>query len=285
MSDKLIIAKTESEVREIISQARKNGKTIGFVPTMGALHEGHLSLVKRSNAETGFTVVSIFVNPSQFGPNEDFKKYPRDLEKDRSFLEKTVDLLFYPDVSEIYPEGFSTWVKPGKPARILEGKRRPGHFQGVCTVVLKLFEIVRPDIAYFGQKDAQQFVVLDRMVKDFNMPIKMIECPIIREKDGLAMSSRNAYLNKDERSVAVIYSKALQEALKLIESGERKAAAVIELIRKTVENEPLARLDYAEIVDSVYFKKIKNLRGTVYILITGFLGTTRLIDNIKVSID
>ena len=285
MSNRLIIAKAQSEVRDIVSQARRDGKTIGFVPTMGALHDGHLSLVRRSNAEAGFTVVSIFVNPSQFGPNEDFNKYPRDIEKDSSFLENTVDLLFYPDVSEIYPDGFSTWIKPGKPARILEGKKRPGHFQGVCTVVLKLFEIVRPDIAYFGQKDAQQFVVLDRMVKDFNMPIKMVECPIVRECDGLAMSSRNAYLNKHERSAAIIYNKALQEALKLIESGERNVSAVVEQIRKTIAEEPLARLDYAEIVDSMNFQKIRRLRGTVYILITGFMGTTRLIDNIKVSID
>lgn len=285
MPDKAIIAKTQSDVRQIVEKTRKAGKTIGFVPTMGALHDGHLSLVKRSNKETGFTVVSIFVNPSQFGPNEDFKKYPRDIDKDRSFLGQSADLIFYPDVTEIYPEGFSTWVKPGIPARILEGKRRPGHFQGVCTVVLKLFEIVLPDIAYFGQKDAQQFVVLDRMAKDFNLPIKMVECPIIRESDGLAMSSRNVYLNKEERSAAVVYSKALQEALKLIESGERRVAAVIGRIRKTVAEEPLARLDYAEVVESVNFTRITKLSGTVYILITGYIGSTRLIDNIKVSVD
>jgi pantoate--beta-alanine ligase len=280
------IIKKADDLRLAVSDARKNGKTIGFVPTMGALHRGHISLVKRSKEETGFTVVSIFVNPSQFGPKEDFNKYPRDIEKDSSLLEKAgVDLLFFPDASEIYPDGFSTWVEPGEPAKILEGERRPGHFRGVCTVVLKLFEIVRPDSAFFGQKDAQQFAVLDRMVKDFNLPVRMVECPIVRDHDGLALSSRNAYLNETERRAAVIYHKSLQKALELIERGERNAQAIIESIKRTVETEPLAKLDYTDIAVAGTFKKSTDLRGTAYILIAGFIGATRLIDNIKISLD
>jgi pantoate--beta-alanine ligase len=280
------IIKKSDDLKAAVSDARRKGKTIGFVPTMGALHRGHISLVERSKKETGFTVISIFVNPSQFGPKEDFNKYPRDIEKDRALLEEAgADLIFFPDSHEIYPEGFSTWVEPGEPAKILEGERRPGHFRGVCTVVLKLFEIVRPDSAFFGQKDAQQFVVLDRMVRDFNMPVRMVECPIVRDYDGLALSSRNAYLNETERRAAVIYHKSLQNASELIENGERKAEAIIESIKRTVETEPLAKLDYAEIVDAEAFKKIADLHGTIYILIAGFMGATRLIDNIKISLD
>jgi pantoate--beta-alanine ligase len=280
------IIKKSDDLKAAVSDARRKGKTIGFVPTMGALHRGHISLVERSKKETGFTVISIFVNPSQFGPNEDFNKYPRDIEKDRALLEDAgADLIFFPDSHEIYPEGFSTWVEPGEPARILEGERRPGHFRGVCTVVLKLFEIVRPDSAFFGQKDAQQFAVLDRMVKDFNLPLRMVECPIVRDHDGLALSSRNAYLNETERRAAVIYHKSLQNASELIENGERKAEAIIESIKRTVETEPLAKLDYAEIVDAEAFKKIADMHGTIYILIAGFMGATRLIDNIKISLD
>jgi pantoate--beta-alanine ligase len=280
------IIKKSDDLKAAVSDARRKGKTIGFVPTMGALHRGHISLVERSKKETGFTVISIFVNPSQFGPNEDFNKYPRDIEKDRALLEEAgADLIFFPDSHEIYPEGFSTWVEPGEPARILEGERRPGHFRGVCTVVLKLFEIVRPDSAFFGQKDAQQFAVLDRMVKDFNLPLRMVECPIVRDHDGLALSSRNAYLNETERRAAVIYHKSLQNASELIENGERKAEAIIESIKRTVETEPLAKLDYAEIVDAEAFKKIADMHGTIYILIAGFMGATRLIDNVKISLD
>jgi pantoate--beta-alanine ligase len=280
------IVKKAEDLRLAVSDARKRGKTIGFVPTMGALHRGHISLVERSKEETGFTVVSIFVNPSQFGPNEDFNKYPRDLEKDSSLLEKAgVDLLFFPDALEIYPKDFSTWVEPGEPAKILEGERRPGHFRGVCTVILKLFEIVRPDSAFFGQKDAQQFAVLDKMVKDFNMPVRMVECPIVRDHDGLALSSRNTYLNETERRAAVIYHKSLQNGKGLIDKGERNAQKIIESIKRIVETEPLAKLDYAEIVDAGTFKKSTVLHGTTYILIAGFMGATRLIDNLKITID
>lgn len=281
----MIIAKNQNEVREAISSLKRKGKTVGFVPTMGALHDGHISLVERSNKETDFTIVSIFVNPSQFGPNEDFNKYPRDIEKDRSLLEEKTDLLFYPDVKDIYPQGFSTWVTPGEPGKILEGERRPDHFRGVCTVVLKLFEIVRPDAAFFGQKDAQQFAVLDRMVKDFNIPVRMVECPIVRERDGLAMSSRNAYLNETERAAAVIFQKSLQAGLRTIESGEKQVDKIISHITAAVKTEPLARLDYAEIVDSGGFTRLSIIKGTIYILIAGYVGTTRLIDNIKIAAD
>lgn len=278
--------KSTDELKTAVSNARKEGKTIGFVPTMGALHRGHISLVERSKRDTGFTVVSIFVNPTQFGPGEDYNKYPRDIEKDSGLLEQAgADILFFPEKSEMYPEGFSTWVEPGEPAKILEGERRPGHFRGVCTVVLKLFERVNPDAAFFGQKDAQQFAVLDRMVIDFNMPVQMVECPIVRDDDGLALSSRNAYLNETERKAAVIYHKALLKASELIEKGERKSKVIIENIQKKVETEPLARLDYADIVQAGAFTRVSDIEGTIYILIAGFMGTTRLIDNIKITLD
>jgi pantoate--beta-alanine ligase len=228
--------------------------------------------------------VSIFVNPSQFGPKEDFNKYPRDLAKDEQLLKEAgVDILFYPKTEEIYPPGFDTWVVPGKHSEILEGERRPGHFRGVCTVVLNLFEIIKPDIAYFGQKDAQQFVVLNKMVLDLKMAIQMVECPIVRDNDGLALSSRNVYLNPKERETAPIFHKALLEAQKLAEKGERKREKLISEMTNIITKEPLARLDYVEIVRSDDFTIANIIDRECYILITGFIGTTRLIDNLKID--
>jgi pantoate--beta-alanine ligase len=282
----MITAGGIDEVRRLVGEAKKAGKTIGFVPTMGALHEGHLSLVRRAKSECDYVVVSIFVNPTQFGEDEDLDKYPRDIEKDSAMLSSEgTDLLFFPTTDDMYPEGFDTWVVPGGPAAILEGERRPGHFRGVCTVVLKLFQIVSPDKAFFGQKDAQQFTVLNRMVIDLNLPLEMIECPIVREADGLAMSSRNAYLNSEERKAAVTFSRAITKGAELLKTGDYTRDRIITEISNVISREPLARLDYAEIVNAENFSVIEKPRGVVYILIAGFIGKTRLIDNIKLKIE
>ncbi|MBN2134744.1 MAG: pantoate--beta-alanine ligase [Acidobacteria bacterium] len=282
----MITAGGIDEVRRLIGEAKKAGKTIGFVPTMGALHEGHLSLVRRAKSECDYVAVSVFVNPTQFGEGEDLDKYPRDIEKDSAMLSaEGTDLLFFPTTDDMYPDGFDTWVVPGGPASILEGERRPGHFKGVCTVVLKLFQIVSPDKAFFGQKDAQQFTVLNRMVIDLNLALQMIECPIVREADGLAMSSRNAYLNSKERKAAVIFNQAITRGAEIIKDGNSTRDQVITEISKVLSKEPLARLDYAEIVNAEDFSVIEKPRGVVYILIAGFIGGTRLIDNIKLKIE
>ncbi len=271
--------------RQILEEAKKAGKTIGFVPTMGALHEGHLSLVKQSRKQADFTAVSIFVNPAQFGEGEDLDKYPRTIAKDSKLLEEHgVDLLFLPTERTMYPEGFDSWVTPAQVASPLEGKRRPGHFKGVCTVVLKLFNIVQPDYAFFGQKDAQQFAVLEKMIIDLDLPLKMVRCPIVRESDGLAMSSRNRYLSPEERKAALIFYKALKRAEAHVLEHDMEINEIKKIITSYVETEPLARLDYFEIVKPDDFSVIEIASGQVYILIAGYIGQTRLIDNLLVEI-
>lgn len=273
------LAKTIKEVREIVSQWRKQGLKVGFVPTMGYLHEGHQSLIKRSG-ENDRTVVSVFVNPIQFGPNEDFASYPRDLERDMKKCEEAgADLVFAPEASEMYAGDFSTYVDMTGPTNELCGLKRPGHFRGVCTVVSKLFNMVLPDKAYFGQKDAQQLAVIKRMARDLSFGIEIVGCPIIREEDGLAKSSRNTYLSSDERSAATVISKALSIGNELIVNGETNAETVLKVITEKIESEPLARIDYVKAVDADSIEPIQTVSGRVLFAVAVYIGKTRLIDN------
>lgn len=273
------IVKNITEVRSIVSQWKKQGLTIGLVPTMGYLHEGHQSLIKRS-AENDRTVVSVFVNPIQFGPNEDFASYPRDLERDIKKCEEAgADLIFAPEASEMYARDFSSFVDMTGPTEDLCGLRRPGHFRGVCTVVCKLFNIVDPDKAYFGQKDAQQLAVIRRMARDLSFGVEIVGCPIIREEDGLAKSSRNTYLSAEERKAAVVISKALSAGREMIEKGETDPLAVVESIKNLIEKEPLARIDYVKAVNADSVEQTDNLTGRILVAAAVFIGKTRLIDN------
>jgi pantoate--beta-alanine ligase len=263
---------------------RANGKTIGFVPTMGYLHEGHLSLVRESRKKTDTTIVSIFVNPAQFGPGEDYKAYPRDLVRDSALLKNEgVDLLFFPDAKAMYPPGYRTYIEVTGLQDKLCGRMRPGHFRGVCTVVLKLFEIVRPDVAFFGQKDAQQVLIIKKMVKDLDLGIKVEALPIIREPDGLALSSRNRYLRPEERKAALILSRSLKEAERLISRGEKRADKITEKIKAMIGREPLARIDYAEIVNGRELDPVRSIREGALIALAVFIGKTRLIDNLVIG--
>lgn len=273
------IVKTIKEVREIVSEWKKQGLTVGLVPTMGYLHEGHQSLIRRSN-ENDRTVVSVFVNPIQFGPNEDFAAYPRDIERDTKKCEEAgADLIFAPEASEMYAEDFSSFVDMTGPTDELCGLIRPGHFRGVCTVVSKLFNIVTPDRAYFGQKDAQQLAVIRRMVRDLSFGIEIIGCPIVREEDGLAKSSRNTYLSPDERKAAVVISKSLKAGLEMIEKGETDTAKIIESITALIESEPLAKIDYIKAVDADSIEPVGTVSGRVLFAAAVYIGKTRLIDN------
>ena len=272
-------------MKSLARQWKKEGKKVGFVPTMGYLHEGHLSLVRESKKRADVTVVSIFVNPAQFGPNEDFKKYPRDLEKDSAYLEQAgVDGLFYPDAAEIYPPGYRTYVEVHGLQDRLCGKSRPGHFRGVVTIILKLFDIVGPDLAFFGAKDAQQVLVIEKMAADLDLGTEVVTCPIVRDPDGLALSSRNAYLSSEERKAALVLSRSLRWAERAISAGERDAAKVIAGIRSLIEAEPLARVDYVEAVDPVDLDPVAEVRGDVLIALAAFVGSTRLIDNLRVRV-
>jgi len=264
---------------------KAGGKIIGFVPTMGYLHEGHLSLVRESKRQTDVTVVSIFVNPAQFGPAEDLDRYPRDMERDKRLLEKEkVDCLFLPHREAIYPTGYSTWVEIHGLQDGLCGRSRPGHFRGVSTVVLKLFNIVRPDKAFFGWKDAQQFVLLKRMVTDLDLEVTMEGMPTVREPDGLAMSSRNTYLSPEERQAALVIPRSLEAAEDLVRGGERRAEKVLETIKKTINGEALARLDYAELVDLWSLEPLSVIKGEVLMAVAVYIGKTRLIDNIRLKV-
>jgi pantoate--beta-alanine ligase len=255
--------------------------TWGFVPTMGYLHEGHLSLVRRARAENDRVAVSIFVNPTQFGPHEDYARYPRDLERDLRLLEPLgVDLVFVPSVEEMYPPGFQTWVIVEEVSRPLEGASRPGHFRGVATVVAKLFNILQPDRAYFGQKDAQQTVVIRRMVQDLNIPVEIVICPTVREPDGLAMSSRNTYLNPEERRAATVLFRALQAAKARYEVGERDAERLREAMREVIRAEPLARIDYVSVAHPETLQELERVEGPALLSLAVYIGTTRLIDNL-----
>jgi pantoate--beta-alanine ligase len=259
----------------------RDGKRLGLVPTMGALHEGHLSLVRESRSQCDLTAVSIFVNPLQFGPTEDFAKYPRTLERDAALLLSLgVDFLFVPSVSEMYPTGAKTSVEVADLSGRLDGGSRPGHFRGVTTVVCKLFEIVRPDSAFFGQKDAAQVAVLRKMVRDLDMDVEIVVCPIVREPDGLAMSSRNAYLNPRQRQQALVLSRSLQEVKSAVDAGERNAEKLARVGIQTIASEPAAKLDYFTIVDADTLEPVDSVSHGTLIAVAAWVGSTRLIDNI-----
>jgi pantoate--beta-alanine ligase len=272
---------TIPDLQSFAREARVEGKSLGLVPTMGALHDGHLSLVRRACAQCDVVIVSIFVNPAQFGPAEDLARYPRNLERDRELLEKfRVDVVFAPEASEMYPPGFDTWVHPGALAEVFEGAIRPGHFRGVATVVLKLFHLVQPDVAYFGQKDFQQVQVVRRMVEDLNLPVRLVVCPIVREPDGLAMSSRNAYLNPEERGAATVLHRSLRRAESLVHGGETNAARLVEEIRRTIEQAPGVRLDYAAVVEPGSLQSVERVAAGCVALVAARVGPARLIDNL-----
>jgi pantoate--beta-alanine ligase len=259
---------------------RAAGESVGLVPTMGALHAGHLSLVARATQECRRTVVTIFVNPTQFGPNEDFSRYPRQLENDLALLSPMgADLVFVPTTEEMYPAGHATFVDVGAITRVWEGAIRPGHFRGVATIVLKLFNLAPADRAYFGQKDYQQSVVIRRMVADLNVPIEIRVCPTVREPDGLAMSSRNAYLSADDRRRALVLSRSLRLAADRVRQGERDAQPIAAEMRKMIESAPSVRLDYATLVDPDTLEEVSRVAGTVVALVAAGVGPTRLIDN------
>lgn len=271
-------------MKEAARQARAENHLVGLVPTMGALHEGHLSLVRRAKQECTRVYSSIFVNPAQFGPNEDFATYPRAFESDSAkFCELGVDALFAPTPEDIYPAGFSTYVTVEGIGDRLEGRARPGHFRGVSTVVLKLFEIIQPDFAYFGRKDAQQVAVLKKMACDLNLNVQIVVCPIVREPNGLALSSRNAYLSPEERSAAVVLHRSLEAAREKIASGTRDALAIQNAMRDVFEKERLARLDYAEVVSADTFEATPRISRASYVLVAARLGETRLLDNMLVE--
>ncbi|HCB69493.1 MAG TPA: pantoate--beta-alanine ligase [Persephonella sp.] len=278
-----MLVKDISEMKSIIRELKKEGRSIGFVPTMGYLHEGHISLIRASKKENDITVVSIFVNPLQFGKNEDLDRYPRDLERDMEICRREgVDYLFYPSYEDMYPEGFSTYVVVEGITEKLCGAFRPGHFKGVTTVVTKLFNIVKPDRAYFGKKDYQQFKVIQKMVRDLNMDVQVIGCPIVREKDGLAMSSRNKYLSENERKAALSISRSLFEAKRLFDQGVDDVNRLKEEIKRIVLAHPEVReIQYVEIVDPETLESKEKAEKGDIIAIAVFVGDTRLIDNIQ----
>jgi pantoate--beta-alanine ligase len=274
------IVRTVEEVRQAVRTWKAEGKTIGLVPTMGYLHEGHKSLIDRAVAENDQVVVSIFVNPIQFGPTEDLETYPRDLEKDSELCQTAgASLIFHPDPSQMYSPTFSSFINMSTLTGGLCGKTRPSHFQGVCTVVGKLFNIVEPNKAYFGQKDAQQLAVIRHMVEDLNFNLEIVGCPIVREADGLAKSSRNSYLSKDERKAALVLSQSLAIAQKMINEGERDTGKLTLAMTKHIENEPLAKIDYVEFVDWKTLEPVGLIDRPVLNAIAVYIGKTRLIDN------
>ena len=276
----ITVATTVKEVREQVKAWKKEGLTVGFVPTMGYLHEGHQSLIKRAVAENDRVVVSIFVNPMQFGPTEDLESYPRDLEKDSALVEATgANLIFHPEPEEMYTDGFCSFVDMSVLTEELCGLSRPIHFRGVCTVVSKLFHIVTPDRAYFGQKDAQQLAIIKRMVLDLNMDIEIVGCPIIREEDGLAKSSRNTYLSTEERKAALILSKTIKLGEEMVKNGETDAAKVVDAMKKNIEMEPMANIDYVKIVDAMTMQQIPTIDRPILCAMAVYIGKTRLIDN------
>jgi len=276
---------TISEIRGALAAARAGGASVGLVPTMGALHEGHLSLIRAARAENEVVVVSIFVNPTQFGPKEDLAQYPRDLEGDTLLCtEAGADLIFCPSAEEMYPASYSTWVEVEGLTRGLCGRSRPGHFRGVCTVVSKLFNICTPDRAYFGEKDAQQLAVVTRMVRDLDFPVEIVPCPTVREPDGLAMSSRNARLSPEERAQAPVLYRALSAARDRVRLGERDAATLDRLIRSILAEAPLGVVDYVEIVGASDLEPVHTLSGDILLAVAVRFGGTRLIDNVRVSV-
>lgn len=277
------IVETVKEVREQVKEWKKQGLSVGFVPTMGYLHEGHKSLMDAARKGNDKVVVSIFVNPMQFGPTEDLATYPRDLDHDAALCESAgVDLIFHPEAEEMYEKDFCSFVDMTGLTEGLCGKTRPIHFRGVCTVVNKLFNIVTPDHAYFGQKDGQQLAVIKRMVRDLNMDIEIVGCPIVREEDGLAKSSRNTYLSPEERKAALILSKTVALGKELAKT-EKDANKVVEAMKKNIETEPLAKIDYVEAVDALSMAPVEKLEGTCMLAMAVYIGKTRLIDNTLIN--
>jgi pantoate--beta-alanine ligase len=276
--------RTVTWMKEKAREARQEQRIIGLVPTMGALHAGHLALMERAKKECSPVYASIFLNPKQFSAHEDLSRYPRPLEADtEKLIAANVDGLFLPDVPEMYAPGFSTYVHVEGLSERLEGKSRPGHFFGVATVVLKLFEIVQPDYAYFGRKDAQQVRIIERMVHDLNLNVELVVCPIVRDPDGLALSSRNTYLNAEERKAAAVLHRALQSAAEQIRAGTRDSMVLQRTMHKILESEPRARVDYAEIVDAETFEPVIRLGKRCYALLAVYIGKTRLIDNMLIE--
>jgi len=277
------ICSTIPEARAACRDARAGRKRLGLVPTMGALHEGHLSLVRAAKAQCDAVAVSIFVNPTQFGPTEDLAKYPRPFDRDCRWLEQEgVEILFAPPVEEIYPHSNDqiTWVVVEGLSEKLDGKSRPGHFRGVTTIVSKLFHIIEPEAAFFGQKDAAQLAVIRRMVQDLNFPVEIVACPIVREPDGLAMSSRNAYLNREERSRALVLQRSLQETRRQFQNGERSSAKLIAAARGVFAGEPQVALDYFEMVDPDTLDPVEQISQETLVAVAAYVGSTRLIDNL-----
>jgi pantoate--beta-alanine ligase len=276
------ICTTISEARAAVRS--QHAKRLGLVPTMGALHEGHLSLVRAAKAQCDAVAVSIFVNPTQFGPTEDLSKYPRQFDRDCRLLEKEgVDILFAPPVEEIYPNGAVTWVLVEGLSEKLDGRSRPGHFRGVTTIVAKLFHVLEPETAFFGQKDAAQLAVIRRMVQELNFRVEIVACPIVREPDGLAMSSRNAYLNPEERGRALVLQRSLQRAQQEFQAGERMAAKLISAAKDVMAREPHVALDYFEIVDPDTLDPVERISQTTLVAVAAYVGSTRLIDNIVID--
>lgn len=282
---RLIVADTVAQVRECVKAWKKEGLTVGLVPTMGYLHEGHASLVQKAREECDKVIASVFVNPTQFGPNEDLEAYPRDFERDCTLLEACgADAVFHPVPSEMYAGDFSTWVDMQGLTAGLCGKTRPTHFRGVCTVVSKLFNIVTPDRAYFGQKDAQQLAVIRRMVRDLNIDVQVVGCPIVREADGLAKSSRNTYLSAPERQAALVLSRAVAQGRTLACEGEKDTARIVAEMRRVIESEPMARIDYVEAVDADTIEPVEHLSRDTLFAMAVYIGKTRLIDNFIVQV-
>jgi pantoate--beta-alanine ligase len=272
------------EMQSASRAARRAGKRMGLVPTMGALHQGHLSLIRAARAACACVAASIFVNPTQFGPNEDLANYPRSFDRDRELLQQErVDFLFAPGVEEMYAQGAMTWVTVDELGSKLDGRSRPGHFRGVTTVVSKLFHIVEPDAAFFGQKDAAQLAIIRRMVRDLNFPVEIVACPIVREPDGLAMSSRNTYLSPEQRKQALVLHRALCAIKQSVDQGERDAATLLLAGRKEFSSEPTVRVDYFEIVDPDTLDPVEDVSAGALVAVAAYVGTTRLIDNIPLG--
>ncbi|HYG63781.1 MAG TPA: pantoate--beta-alanine ligase [Thermoanaerobaculia bacterium] len=282
----MITTRTEADLRRKVKDWHQAGLSVGFVPTMGALHAGHLSLVGIARTHADRVVASVFVNPTQFGPGEDFGRYPRQPEEDAAMLAGAgCDLLFLPEVETMYPPGNTTFVDLGAPSEGLEGHFRPGHFRGVATVVCGLFNLVRPDVAVFGEKDGQQLAVIRQMVRDLHMPVEIVAGPTIREEDGLAMSSRNAYLSPDERRAASVLYRALSAAERAIAAGERRGGEVRRVLHEVLDSEPTARVEYAEVVDAESFRPLETLSGRLVLPLAVRIGGTRLIDNFQLAVE
>lgn len=278
------ILRTIAEVRQWVQECRRAGEAVHFVPTMGYFHEGHLSLMRRAKADGGRVMVSLFVNPLQFGPQEDFERYPRDFERDRAMAESVgVDAMFVPEASEMYPPDFQTQVRVQRLSQPLCGRSRPGHFEGVATVVLKLFNIVTPDRAYFGEKDYQQLRIIQQLVRDLNLTVEIVPCPIVREPDGLAMSSRNVYLTPEERAAATVLYRSLTWAQEQVAQGVRDANALREQVRAQIAETPYARIDYVEIVDAETLESLEVIDRPARLAVAAYFGKARLIDNIALA--